>query len=167
MKFTLNSVKADLDLMKAVVTAGRIEKIEEEVKKIKTIEFDLETVKYQMEYTVNRDQLEDLKLAMQDLVPTKHYEGLLLDFQDLQKNQVNLSDFDSLQEDFKRHKSQFGNFAEKAEIVKRLTVINDEFLRHLSNHPTIAQMKKMYKTIDDKIVSQRNYVELSDKKLQD
>ena len=55
MKFTLNSVKADVDLMKAVVTGSRVDKIEEEVKKIKNIDFDLETLKYQMQYTANKE----------------------------------------------------------------------------------------------------------------
>ena len=45
MKFLLNRAMADIDLLKKVMEQRRIEQVEEEVKKIKMLNFDVETIK--------------------------------------------------------------------------------------------------------------------------
>lgn len=45
MKFQLNTLTSDLDFIKKVYSAQRLDRLETETRKIKQIDFDLETLK--------------------------------------------------------------------------------------------------------------------------
>ena len=102
MRFQLNAVINDVDVLKKVYTAQKMDEIDTTVKKCKDIEYELETLAHKLENSVTKEEHEQLnckfeayatqqsvnilKTQMLNLVPQEDFRQLVLELSQLQKD---------------------------------------------------------------------------------
>lgn len=98
MRFQLNTLSADLNMIKKIYTASRIDKIDTEIKKIKQLDFDVETMKLKMENKVSKNEHNELYQTIEQYTPLKNFKELLDDIRDLKEIMVYKDDFNVIAE---------------------------------------------------------------------
>lgn len=115
------------------------------------MDLDVETIKSKVENMVQIDQIEQLREQMADMVPLKHFEDLVADFNDLSRDLVKHDEFNIVIEEHQYLKNDLAKFVQKDEYVQRLTVLHEQFLKMFEQRPTHKQLKRQFKGFDDKI----------------
>jgi hypothetical protein len=85
MKFMVNRAVADIGALKKELASHRIDEMEDEVKKIKVLNFDLESIKLKIDYMASKEEIGNIRIALNDYVPLKHFNELAGDFAKLSK----------------------------------------------------------------------------------
>lgn len=92
MKFMINRALAEVETVNKVFGNNRIEQIEAEVKKIKMIEFELDTMKIKINNKAPKDEVEKVKDSITKMVPLKNFEDLVNDVRLLSEDIVKRSE---------------------------------------------------------------------------
>ena len=83
MKFLVNRAVAGVAALKKELEYHRIDQMAEEVKKIKVLDFDMESMKLKSEYMASKEQIEIIQNALSNYVPLRHFNELAGDFKDI------------------------------------------------------------------------------------
>ena len=92
MKFMINRALAEVETVNKVFANNRIEQIEAEVKKIKMMEFELDTMKIKTNNKAAKDDVEKVKDSITKMVPLKNFEDLANDVRLLSEDIVKHSE---------------------------------------------------------------------------
>ena len=83
MKFLVNRAVADVEVLKKEFEYHRIDQMAEEVKKIKILNFDMESIKLKSDYMASKEEIEIVKNSLNKFVPLQHFNDLAGDFKDI------------------------------------------------------------------------------------
>ena len=97
--------------------------IEEEVKKIKVLNFDMDSIKLKVEYMASRESVDRVKNMFNKYVPLKHFNELAGDFSKLSTQLVKHDEIKVLIEEHEFIKNDCQKFIHKDVINERLQVI--------------------------------------------
>lgn len=134
-----------------MLTSNRLEQIEQDVKKAKALDLDVDTIKTKVENMAYKDDIEQIREKLGEMVPIKHFEDLMSDFHDLQRDIVKHNEFNIVIEEHNFLKNDVAKCIQKDEYVQRFTALHEHFIKMFEHRPTHDQLKKQFKGVEEKI----------------
>ena len=112
----VNRAVADVEALKKEIASHRIDVMEEEVKKIKVLNFDLESIKLKVDYMASKEEIGNIRTAFNNYVPLTHFNELAGDFSKLSKELVRHDEIQIIIEEHNFLKNDCAKFIHKDEV---------------------------------------------------
>ena len=167
IKFSLQTMKGEIELLKRIATTKRFSRIEEKVERIKEIDYDIEGLREQMENCIGKTELNQMSDTFKKYVTVLQFKSVQDDVKHLEETQASIEHIHLLQDQIKFIHKDLDTRISKEETLKRLNCLIEDVNKKLEERPVKEKVRKMVENVDKKVENLQRRVSEDVKKLKE